>query len=158
MADALLKDLFTGFAAEEKEHETTLRGFWSAIPENLPFDESRDYKVSQTVGRPLVSTDMRPADAFALAAKNEETAMNHYTNLADGCTDPIQKRIFMDLAAMERDHKFKMERAFVDIGYPVPHRISGQRTKNRHFRLGSAKIPERNGHAQKKTNRTRQIR
>ena len=118
MADAFLKELFTGFVAEEKKHEATLRGFWSAIPENLPFEENRDYKVSQTIDRPLVSADMTPAEAFALAMKNEEAAMNHYAALADGCTDMTQKQIFMDLAAMERDHKFKMERAFVDIGYP----------------------------------------
>ncbi len=118
MADAFLKNLFTGFVVEEKKHEAILRGFWSAIPENLPFEENRDYKVSQTINRPVVSPDMTPAQAFALAMKNEETAMNHYTALADGCTDPTQKRIFMDLAAMEREHKFKMERVFVDIGYP----------------------------------------
>jgi rubrerythrin len=61
---------------------------------------------------------MTPTDAFSLAMKKEETAMKHYTTLADGCTDPKQKQIFMDLAAMERDHKQKMESAFVDIGYP----------------------------------------
>ncbi|MDA8404820.1 MAG: ferritin family protein [Desulfobacteraceae bacterium] len=118
MTDAFLKDLFARFAVEEKKHETILRGFWSVIPENLPFEENRDYKIAQTVDRPLVSADMRPADAFALAMKNEEAAMNHYTALAEGCADPRQKQIFMDLAAMERDHKFKMENAFVDIGYP----------------------------------------
>ena len=118
MSDAFLKDLFTGFAVEEKKHEAILMGFWSVIPEKLPFEENRDYKVSQTIDRPVVSADMTPAEAFALAMKNEEAAMNHYTALADGCTDITQKRIFMDLAAMEREHKFKMERAFVDIGYP----------------------------------------
>ncbi|MFZ2807547.1 MAG: ferritin family protein [Desulfosalsimonadaceae bacterium] len=118
MEDAFLKELFTGFVVEEKKHEATLKGFWSAIPENLPFKEDRDYKVSQTIDRPAVSPNMSPADAFALAAKNEEAAMNHYTALADGCTDSRQKQIFLDLAAMERDHKFKMESAFVDIGYP----------------------------------------
>ncbi|RJP93745.1 MAG: rubrerythrin [Desulfobacteraceae bacterium] len=118
MADAFLKDLFSGFVAEEKKHESILRGFCAAISESLPFEEGRDYKVSQTVDRAVVSEGMSPADAFALAMKNEEAAMNHYTALADGCTDSRQKQIFMDLAAMEREHKFKMESAFVDIGYP----------------------------------------
>lgn len=118
MQAGYLKDLFTSFAAEEKKHERTLQGFLSAIPDILPFDETRDYKVSATVARPVVSSTMSPADAFALAMKNEEAAMNHYTALADGCADPAQKRIFLELAAMERDHKFKMEQAFVDVGYP----------------------------------------
>lgn len=29
-----------------------------------------------------------------------------------------QKKIFLELAEMEREHKAKMESAFVDIGYP----------------------------------------
>ena len=61
---------------------------------------------------------MKPADAIALAMKNEEEAMELYTWLAQGCDDPEQRRVFEDLAAMERDHKFKMENAFVDIAYP----------------------------------------
>jgi rubrerythrin len=50
--------------------------------------------------------------------KKEQAAMKHYTQLADACTDPDQKNIFLELAAMEREHKNKMEAAFVDIGYP----------------------------------------
>jgi len=61
---------------------------------------------------------MKPADAIALAMKKEEEAMNLYLSLAESCKDEAQKQIFKDLAAMERGHKFKMEKAFVDIGYP----------------------------------------
>ncbi len=118
MQNSFLKELFTDFAAEEKKHEDILSGFLEAVPESLPFDENRDYKVAETVERPEVSDRMNPADAFALAMKKEEEAMNQYTVLADGCTDPEQERVFRSLAAMERDHKFKIERACVDIGYP----------------------------------------
>lgn len=118
MKDAFLKNLFLGFVREEKKHQEILEGFRADIPETLPFDETRDYHVAETAAEPIVSPDMRPADAFALAMKKEEEAMNHYTDLAGGCTDARQKEIFLELAAMERDHKLKMERAFVDIGYP----------------------------------------
>ncbi|AOY57501.1 MULTISPECIES: ferritin-like domain-containing protein [Desulfococcus] len=118
MKDAFLKDLFLGFVREEKKHQEILEGFRAVIPEKLPFDEERDYHVAETLPDPVVSADMTPSDAFALAMKKEESAMNHYTALAGGCTDPRQKEIFMELAAMERDHKQKMESAFVDIGYP----------------------------------------
>lgn len=118
MQDGFLKELFTEFAAEEKKHEHILSGFLDSMPKALPFKEHRDYKVAETVGRPEVSDRMKPADAFALAMKKEEEAMNQYTVLADGCTDPEQERVFRSLAAMEREHKFRMERAFVDIGYP----------------------------------------
>jgi rubrerythrin len=118
MTDTYLKKMFTEFVAEEKKHEEILRGFSSSVPDHLPFMENRDFMVAETVDTPQVSSAMKPADAFSLAMKNEETAMKHYTALAEGCTDPEQKQIFLDLAAMERAHKFKMEKAFVDIGYP----------------------------------------
>ncbi len=116
--DGFLKDLFTGFVTEEKKHEKILRGFLESVPEKIPFDENRDYHVSETIARPEVSSEMKPADAFALAAKKEEEAMNQYTALADGCTDAEQEKVFRNLAAMEREHKLKMENAFVDVGYP----------------------------------------
>jgi rubrerythrin len=118
MKDAFLKDLFLNFVREEKKHQEILEGFQSSIPEKLPFDEQRDYHVAETQPAPVVSSEMTPTDAFALAMKKEEEAMKHYTQLADGCNDPRQKEIFLELAAMERDHKQKMESAFVDIGYP----------------------------------------
>lgn len=118
MQDGFLKELFAGFVTEEKKHEEILKGFAEAVPESLPFQENRDYKVAETVARPEVSEKMKPADAFALAMKKEEEAMHQYSVLADGCTDPEQAKVFRDLAAMEREHKFKMEQAFVDIGYP----------------------------------------
>ena len=77
-----------------------------------------DYHVAENVDRPKLSTAMKPADAFALAMKNEEDAMNHYTNLAAAVSDAEMKKIFHELAAMEKEHKFSMEKAFVDIGYP----------------------------------------
>jgi len=119
LSDPFLKDLFQGFVNEEKKHQNILEGFRSSMPETLPFDENRDYKVAETVDDTQeLSTDMKPADAFALAMKKEEHAMKRYTNLAEGATDAEQKKIFRDLAAMERDHKRKMENAFVDVGYP----------------------------------------
>lgn len=118
MQDGVLKEMFAGFVTEEKKHEEILRGFVEAAPESLPFQEDRDYKVAETVARPEVSDKMKPADAFALAMKKEEEAMHQYNVLADGCTDPEQAKVLRNLAAMEREHKFKMEQAFVDIGYP----------------------------------------
>ncbi len=113
-----LKELFSSFVREEKKHQDILEGFLSEMPETLPFDESKDYKVAETVDEIPLTTDLKPADAFALAMKKEEAAMAHYSRLADACTDPAQEKIFHDLAAMEREHKLKMEKAFVDIGYP----------------------------------------
>ena len=55
---------------------------------------------------------------IGIAMKNEELAMKKYTALAENCDDPQLKKVFLDLASMERDHKFKMENSFVDVAYP----------------------------------------
>jgi rubrerythrin len=77
-----------------------------------------DFGISETVAEPVLSADMQPAEAIALAMKKEESAMRQYTRLADACKDGTQRKVFLELAAMEREHKSKMEAAFVDIGYP----------------------------------------
>ena len=118
MSDPMLKELFGSFVEEENRHQRILEGFRSKIPEHLPFDEARDYKVAETVEETPLDTAMKPADAFALAMKKEEAAMKRYTQLAEGCTDPKQAELFQELAAMERDHKRKMENAFVETGFP----------------------------------------
>ena len=115
--DPYLKKMFEQFAKDEKGHEKILKGILSKGAINLYFDESTDYKVAETVDTPKLTTDMKPADAIALAMKKEEEAMKQYTDLAEACKDPSQKIVFLDLAAMERAHKLKMEKAFVDIGY-----------------------------------------
>ena len=115
--DPYFKEMFEQFAKDEKGHEKILKGILSKDTINEYFNESTDYKVAETVDTPKLSTDMKPADAIALAMKKEEEAMKQYTDLAEACLDPGQKKVFLDLAAMERGHKLKMEKAFVNIGY-----------------------------------------
>ncbi|MCG6910263.1 MAG: ferritin family protein [Deltaproteobacteria bacterium] len=113
-----LKQMFTLFAEEERRHREILKGIYVSNRIDQYFDEKADYKVAETVDEPELSIDMKPADAIALAMKKEEAAMLQYTELAEECPDPDKKEVFLDLAAMERGHKRKMEDAFVDIGYP----------------------------------------
>ena len=113
-----LKEMFQGFAQEEKGHETLLRVLLSKGNMALNFKETTDYKVAETVDEPRLSLEMKPADAIALAMKKEERAMKEYSLLAEACKDEAQKKVFLDLAAMERGHKLQLEQMFVDIGYP----------------------------------------
>ena len=113
-----LKEMFQGFAREEKGHELLLRNLLSRGTMSLNFKETTDYKVAETVDEPRLSLDMKPADAIALAMKKEERAMKEYNWLAEQCEDAAQKKMFLDLAAMERGHKLQLEEMFVDIGYP----------------------------------------
>ena len=118
IADPHLREMFSNFAAEEKKHRDTLKKIHASGHIDRYFNETRDFKVAESVAAPALSTRMKPADAIALAMQREAEAVRQYTEMADACPDPEGKAVFLDLAAMERDHKHKMETAFVDIGYP----------------------------------------
>jgi len=113
-----LKSLFASLADEEKKHRDILTKIYTSNTIDRYFSETRDYKIAEPVDEPELSMDMNPADAFALAMKKEEEAMKQYAEMADLCDDADKRQVFLDLAAMERDHKLKMETAFTDIGYP----------------------------------------
>ena len=116
--NAFLKNLFLTFSEEEKKHRQLLEGFRNDPSLEISFEKTSDFHVSDTVDEPKLSIAMKPADAIALAMKKEEAAMRQYSRLAEACTEPQSKKLFLELAAMERGHKAKMESAFVDIGYP----------------------------------------
>ena len=113
-----LKEMFADFAEEEKRHREILKQIYISNRMGDYFHEDRDYHIAEDVDLPDLSTNMKPADAIALAMKKEEAAMVQYTELAETCPEPDKKKIFLDLAAMERGHKLRMENAFVDIGFP----------------------------------------
>jgi rubrerythrin len=117
--DDYLKELFLGFSKEEATHEKILTALLEKGKiKTTTFDGSRDFKVSETVPLPEVSADMNLKDAIGLAMKNEEIAMQKYETLAANCDDSELRSVFNNLAAMERDHKFKMEQSFVKVAYP----------------------------------------
>ena len=118
LANPALKKMFSQFAEEENRHREILKEIYVSNSIGDYFAEGTDHKVSEAVDEPELSMDMKPADAFALAMKKEEEAMVQYMALAEDCPDADKKKVFLDLAAMERGHKRKMEDAFVDIGYP----------------------------------------
>ncbi len=118
LSDPHLKRMFADFAMEEKQHHEILKDILKSGSTESYFDESGDFRVAESVDMPELSLDMKPSEAFAIAMKKEEEAMNQYMAVANGCADPEKKKVFLDLASMERGHKMKMETAFVDIGYP----------------------------------------
>ena len=117
--DAYLKELFEGFAKEEDRHRAMLTGILDEEQVSpTHFDFQKDFKVAETIDMPEVGPEMNLKDAVGIAMKNEEIAMKKYMALAENCRDQGLKTIFTNLAAMEREHKFKMEKSFVDVAYP----------------------------------------
>jgi len=116
--DSYLKKMFSEFVREEVRHQRILLEIYWNETIQLSFDAKQDYKVSETVELPDLDDVVKPADAIALAMKHEEIAMKKFEMLADSCEDSDLKAVFQGLAAMEREHKNKMENSFVDIAYP----------------------------------------
>ncbi|SPD75872.1 Rubrerythrin [uncultured Desulfobacterium sp.] len=116
-ADSNLKAIFRELADEEKKHRHLLEGLLSR-PKDFHFNESADYKVSETVDRPKLSLTMKPADAIGLAMKNEEDAMRLYAELANASSDSEQKEMFLSLSRMEQGHKTKLEDLYTNMAFP----------------------------------------
>lgn len=116
--DTYIKKMFSEFAAEELGHQKLLQGFLEKDLQDMHFDESADYKVSETVDKPTLSLNMKPSDALALAMKNEEDAMNMYAAFATASSDQSQKKMFTDLSIMEKGHKTKIEKYYVNVAFP----------------------------------------
>ena len=117
--DEYLKDLFAGFAKEERKHEAILTGVLNQGKMDAAyFDFDKDFQVAETIDMPEVSAEMDLKNAIGLAMKNEEIAMKQYLALAENCSDSDLKAVFLDLASMERGHKHMMEEKFVDVAYP----------------------------------------
>ncbi|MBN1364946.1 MAG: ferritin family protein [Syntrophaceae bacterium] len=115
--DTNLKRTFAELAEEEAKHRKFLEGLTSGKTQ-MHFDETKDYKVSQSIEKPKLSLSMKPVDAIALAVKNEEEAMEMYAKMADFSTNAEQKKMFQSLARMEQGHKVKLEDTFTNMAFP----------------------------------------
>ncbi len=114
-----LKELFEGFSKDEKNHAKILTRLLNQEQiEVSNFTFETDFKVAETIEMPEVNEKMDLKNAIGIAMKNEEIALKNYTLLADSCDDPELKAVFLDLAAMEREHKNMMEVKFVNVAFP----------------------------------------
>ncbi len=115
--DANLKSIFKDLAEEEKQHRNFLQGLLSQA-KPMRFAEAEDYKIAEAVDKPKLSIGMKPADAIALAMKNEEEAMNMYAELARCSADKEQREMFESLSRMEKGHKVKLEGMYTNMAFP----------------------------------------
>lgn len=115
--DANLKSIFKDLAEEEKQHRNFLQGLLSQA-KPMRFAEAEDYKIAEAVDKPKLSIGMKPADAIALAMKNEEEAMNMYAELARCSSDKEQREMFESLSRMEKGHKVKLEGMYTNMAFP----------------------------------------
>jgi rubrerythrin len=116
--DPNLKKLFAELAGEESKHRELLMGFLARPPKSLKFDTAKDYKVADSLKSPPLSPDLKPIDGMVLAIQKELEAMQMYTQLAARSVDTDQKKIFQELASMERGHKARLEDIYTNMAFP----------------------------------------
>lgn len=117
-ADNNLKQIFSQLASAEQGHFDLLTGFQNSTDIPLKFAETTDYKIADTLERPSLSIDMKPADAIALAIKKEEDAMKIYQSMADSALAQDTKGVFAELAKMEQGHKTSLEDMYNNMAFP----------------------------------------
>jgi rubrerythrin len=115
--DMNLKKLFKDLADDEAKHKRTLEGYLAKGSEKIHFSESSDYKVVDALPTPALTTDLKPVDGLVIAIKKELEAMQMYTQLANVSADEAQKKIFLELATMERGHKSKLEDIYTNMAF-----------------------------------------
>ena len=115
--DANLKTLFGELAGEEKEHREYLQKLLSRDITSLGFSTTKDYKVGDSIPTPPLTPDMKPVDGLVVAIKKELAAMQMYTQLANASDDAEVKKLFTELAAMERGHKARLEDIYVNMAF-----------------------------------------
>lgn len=116
--DATMKKIFGELAKEEQTHRETLEDFLTQPIKSFHFDEAQDYKISETLDVPQLTTDMKPIEGITLAIKKEEDARDMYRQLAELSTDPEQKKLFQNLSNMEAGHKAQLEDLYTNMAFP----------------------------------------
>lgn len=115
--DANLKKLFGELAGEEKGHREYLQKLLSRDITSLGFSTTKDYKVGDSIPTPPLTPDLKPVDGLVVAIKKELAAMQMYTQLASASDDAEVKKLFTELATMERGHKTRLEDIYVNTAF-----------------------------------------
>jgi rubrerythrin len=116
--DPALKKIFSELAGEEAAHRAFLQGITAKGPESLSVDEAHDYKIADTLDSPSLSLNLKPIEGITIAIRKELDAMQMYTQLALVARDPEEKKMFQELAKMEKGHKARLEDIYTNMAFP----------------------------------------
>lgn len=116
--DENLKEIFKSLADDEEKHKKTLEGYLTRSADRLHFSSSADYKVVDALPTPPLTPDLKPVDGLVIAIKKELEAMQMYTQLANASADDEQKKVFLELASMDRGHKSRLEDVYTNMAFP----------------------------------------
>ena len=114
--DGALKKLFLELSKEEAKHQAMLERFRSVPGKSIRFEAVPEKLLPEKLG-PFPEGDLPIVEALRLAMKKEEEARDLYAGLARGLKDPEEKKLFLDLAAMEMGHRQLLLNAYTEAGF-----------------------------------------
>ena len=104
-----IKQVFEGFAAEERGHKAKLEAVKSGKTEKLSRAKVLDLKIGDYLVEQKPSPSMDYQSALILAMKQEKAAFRLYSDLAASTDDSEMRDLFLGLAQEEAKHKLRFE-------------------------------------------------
>jgi len=117
VTDAVTREALEGLMRDEIEHKRFIEEFKSGA-RPLPRGSTTGGSLVESLGSPDFTAEMAPADAFLLAAKKEQLAVQFYETWARLYPDGPERNLLLSLAEIERRHKMKVEDLFTNAAFP----------------------------------------
>lgn len=118
VTDRGVKDIFEELSRQEDRHREILETFRFNPSAQVAFERVDDFGLAEEADPVAISVDLSPKEAYALAMKREQAAMETYLRWAQVCQDPEIKQVYEELAEMERGHKARLEELFLSSAFP----------------------------------------
>jgi len=115
--DPETKEAINQLADEEKDHKRLLEEFRSGI-RPLPLSPSVPPSLVDSLGCPNFTPDLKPPDAFLLAACKERLAVRFYEDWAKLYPPGPERDLLEGLAGVERRHQEHVEGMFTNASFP----------------------------------------
>ncbi|MCY2923930.1 MAG: ferritin family protein [Planctomycetota bacterium] len=116
-ADPATKAVLNDLAGEEKDHKQSLLDFIEGR-RPMPEGHAAPGSIVEAFGTPELTSDLKPADAFLLAARKEKLAAEFYSNWALLCPPGPERDLLAALADVEWRHKRHVEELFTNASFP----------------------------------------
>lgn len=104
-----VKEIFKGFAKEEKRHQRLLEDFTEKNLEIYKIKDIPDLKRSDYLVDISYEPGMPYSDILILAAKREEKALKFYSDFSEKTDKEEHRALFKILAQEEAKHKLRLE-------------------------------------------------
>ena len=106
-----MRDVFLGFAAEEKGHQIKLEGVKSGKRALFSSESVMDLKIGDYIPKVQLKEgeELSYPDALVVAMHAEKAAFKLYSDMADKLENEELKEVFRGLALEEAKHKLRFE-------------------------------------------------